>query len=408
MFKNLFNPDRQAYFKRYVDFIRSQNLYPPFYKVNGPSTSPIVSIEGKKYLTFCSNNYLGIANHPRVNKAAVDGIETYGVGSGSTRLLSGSLEIQTEFEDKLADFFKFEDSITFSSGYLANIGTIRMLIDPFPYMQIFPERGGLILSDEYNHASIIDSVRLAKAQREVYKHNDLDHLETLLKKHKGKRKLIITDGVFSMDGDLANLPRITQLAEEYKALVFVDDSHAVGVLGPGGEGTAMHQGVHDKIDVLMGSFTKAFGSIGGFVGVSDTIADYLRITARSYIFSDPIPPAIVRSLLEVLSVMEDEPERRTHVLALADSLRKRLKDMGFTVLGEETPIVPILVGEEKKCMALSDELYKQGILAPCVRRPAVAVGKERIRLSVMGNHEEEHIDTLLNTLEPTAKKLGII
>lgn len=408
MFQKIFSSDPSAYFAKYVAFIRSQGLYPAMYEVDGPSTNPLVKINGKEYLTFSSNNYLGIANHPRVNNAAIEGIKKYGVGSGSTRLLSGSLDIQAAFESKLADFFKFENSITFSSGYLANVGTVRMLVDPFPYMQIFPESGGVIISDEYNHASIIDSVRLAKASKEVYPHSDMDVLESLLKKSKRKRKLIITDGVFSMDGDLADLPRITALAEEYGALVFVDDSHGVGVLGKNGEGTAEHQGVNDKIDVLMGSFTKAFGSIGGFVAHSKTISDYLRITARSYIFSDPIPPAIVQSLIEVLAVMSEEPERRINVLRESDYLRNSLKKIGLTVLGESTAIVPLLVGDEKKCIKLSESLFERGILAPSVRRPAVAVGKERIRLSLMATHTREHVDHLLTVLESEVRKQGLL
>src|SRR3989344_1912854 len=254
----------QEYFAEYLSLIEKKGLYPAVYKVDGPSTAPEVVIANKKYLTFCSNNYLGIANHPEINSVAVKCIEKFGIGSGSTRLLSGSLDVQYECEKVLANFFGYEEVITFSSGYLANVGVIKMLIDPFPYFQIFGEGEGVIFSDAFNHASVIDGIRLSKARREVYPHSDMNALEHALRSNRGKRKLILSDGIFSMDGDAADLKRITELAREYNAIVMVDDSHCVGVLGPHGEGTAAAQGVNDKIDVFMGSFTKAFGSIGGF------------------------------------------------------------------------------------------------------------------------------------------------
>lgn len=402
------------YFKKHTDFLIENKLYPYVPMVDGPSASPIIKIEGKEYLTFASNNYLGLAEDQRIKDNTKKGIDIYGTGSGSTRLVSGGLDIQFEFEKQFAKYFNFEETMTFSSGYLANAGVIRMLADPFPYFKlptlqnILGEDKGLIISDELNHASIIDGVRLAKSDREVFKHSDMRDLEKILSKNKHKRKLVITDGVFSMDGDLANLREITKLTKTYDAILYVDDSHAVGVLGPNGEGVSHHLGVEKDVDVIMGSFTKAFGSLGGFIATSKTIADYLRITARSYIFSDPIPPAIVYGLMTTLDIITNGNYLREKVLSNSDRLRDGLKNAGFTVLGERTPIIPLLIGDEKKVIEFSRMLNENGILAACVRRPVVLEGKERIRFSVMASHSSEQIDRLLNVCVEIGKRTKMI
>lgn len=396
------------YFNKYLNILDKKDLYPAIYKVDGPSSSPKVKIEGKIYTSFCSNNYLGIAQNKVAEDASLEAVKKYGLGSGSTRLLSGTLDIQVDFERELANFFGFDETITFSSGYLANVGVIRMLVDPFPYFQMFFEKSGLIISDELNHASIIDGVRLAKSEREIYKHSDMSDLEKILKKNKGKRKLIITDGIFSMDGDFAKLKEITQLAEQYDSLLMVDDSHGVGVLGKHGEGVANELGVSDKVDILMGSFTKAFGNIGGFVAINNILSRYLRITARSYIFSDPIPPALVAGLIQQLRIIKSGDNLRKNLLDCSESLRSGLKKMGFTVYGEKSSIVPLIIGNEKKAMEFSKKLFENGVLAPCVRRPAVAEGKERIRFSVMASHSQKDIDSLLTICESIGKNLKII
>jgi 8-amino-7-oxononanoate synthase len=402
------------YFDKYINFLKDNGLYPVVHDIDGPSTSPTIKIGGEKFLTFCSNNYLSLAGNKKISEITKKSIDKYGVGSGSTRLLSGSLNIQKEFESKLASFFAKDGSITFSSGYLANAGVIRMLVDPFPYFElpnlsnIFGNDNGLIISDELNHASIIDGVRLAKSSRIVYKHSDLKDLERILKGNKKKRKLIITDGVFSMDGDIANLREISKLAKDYNAILFVDDSHAVGVLGPQGQGVAHMLGVEKEVDVIMGSFTKAFGSIGGFVTANNTIIDYLRLTARSYIFSDPIPPAIVSGLIATLKMIETGEGWRKKVLSNADRLRRGLIRSGFSVIVEGTPIVPLLIGDEKRAIQFSNELNENKILAPCIRKPAVIEGKERIRLSVMTSHSFDQIDFLLSVCHDVGKKLKLI
>lgn len=402
--------DKQSikYFRKYLELLRSRELYPTIHSVDGPSHTPRVTIGGREFLSFSSNNYLGLAGDEDSKHAAIEALRKYGLGSGSTRLLSGTLDIQLAFEKELAEFFGFEDTITFSSGYLANVGVIRMLVDRFPYFQMWGEDEGVIVSDELNHASIIDSARLAKSTREKYAHSDMHSLEKILKAHRKSRKLIVTDGVFSMDGDLARLSEIADLAERYDALVMVDDSHGVGVVGPHGAGVSHLLGVEKRIDVIMGSFTKAFGSIGGFIAANKTITDYLRITARSYIFSDPIPPALVAGLMEQTRKIKNGDHLREKACGNAEHLRSELTQRGFTMLGEKTTIVPLFIGSENKAIKFSDELNLAGILAPCIRRPAVPEGKERLRFSVTALHDRRDIEHLIAECERIAKHIGVL
>jgi 8-amino-7-oxononanoate synthase len=401
--------DSRDYFKIVLNAVKDVGMYPDVNVITGPSCQPRITINGKEYLTFASNNYLGLAKNDELVRCTISNLKKYGIGSGSTRILSGTLDIQTELETQLADYFGCEGAVTFSSGFLANVGVIRMLIDPFPYTKLLSHgQESIIISDELNHASVIDGIRLSKAERIVYKHSDMNELSNILAKNKRKRKLIITDSVFSMDGDIADLRAITQLAEEHDALVFLDDSHGVGVLGPHGEGAAHHLGVQDSIDVLMGSFTKAFGSIGGYVACSKDIEEYLRVTARPYIFSDPIIPSVVGSLIKAVDMIRAGDDRRQTVINRAAHLRAELIALGFCVLGHVVPIVPILIGDEKKVIQFSNELLKVGILAPAVRRPAVNEGGERLRLSLMATHTKEDTDLLIAECERIGRKIGIL
>lgn len=405
------NLNVENYFKEVVELLKSEGLYPDINTITGSSSSPEVVINGKKCLTFCSNNYLGLANNEEIKQVVIEAVKKYGIGSGSTRLLSGTLDVQVEFEKKLAEFYNYADSITFSSGYLANAGTIRMLVDPFPYFSVpFPDKKGVIFSDQLNHASLIDAVRLSKAERKIYKHNDMEDLERLLIKYRDERKIIITDGIFSMDGDMANLTELCKLAKEYNALTFVDDSHGAGVLGCKGEGTANYLGVDKDVDVIMGSFTKGWGSIGGFI-VTKTkdLSDYLRVTARSYIFSDPILPAVVAGLIKTLEIIKNGEELRKKMLDNAVYLRGELKKMGYCVVGEEfMPIIPPILFSEKNAIKFSAELLKAGVLAPAIRKPAVDDGQERLRLTVMATHTKKQIDYLLENMSRIGKELKII
>ena len=397
-----------GYFEKYLKFIDLNNLYPEIHTVDGFSADPIVNISGKEYLSFSTNNYLSLAKDNRILKAVSDALPKYGVGSGSTRLLSGTLDIQIEFEKRLAKFFGYDNAITFSSGFLANVGVIRMLVDAFPYFKLpFLSDNGVILSDELNHASIVDAVRLSKSDRFIYRHNDLDHLESLLKEYKNSRKLVITDGIFSMDGTEAKIFDLVNLCNKYNALLFVDDSHGVGVLGKKGRGVIEQLNTSDYPSVLMGSFTKAFGSLGGFVCINETLDKYLRITARSYIFSDPIPPILVAGLMEALNIIENEEDRRNRALSNANYLRNGFKQMNLKVLGDNSTIVPLIIGNEKKAMKFARKLFDNDILAPCIRKPAVKEGSERIRFCVTTNHNREQLDKLLSISRIIAKDCGL-
>jgi 8-amino-7-oxononanoate synthase len=407
--KNFFSKDSKDYFKNVIKAIKDVGMYPDVHVITGPSCQPRITIDNREYLTFASNNYLGLSKNNEIIQAAISNLKKYGIGSGSTRILAGTLDIQTALEKKLADFFGYEGAVTFSSGFLANVGSIRMLVDSFPYTKLLSHgQESVIISDELNHASVIDGIRLSSAARAVYKHNDMSDLSQFLEKNKRKRKLIVTDSVFSMDGDIADLPSITNLAKDHDALIFLDDSHGVGVLGPHGEGAAHHFGVQDGIHFLMGSFTKAFGSIGGYIACSKDIEEYLRVTARPYIFSDPIIPSVVASLIKTVDIVHDGDDRRQSVIKSASYLREELTTLGFSVLGDTVPIVPIMIEDEKKVIQFSNELMKIGILVPAIRRPAVVEGKERLRLSLMATHIREDIDFLIEMCEKIGRKIGII
>ncbi len=402
------NNKSREYFKKYIDFLNQQSLYPTIHEITGHSHEPKLIIKGKKYLSFSSNNYLGLSGNKEAKTMAKKAIDKYGIGSGGTRLVSGTLDVQLELEKKLAEYMGFGDSMTFSSGYLANVGVIRMLIDSFPYFQLSEEKQGIIISDELNHASIIDGVRLSKSLKEIYRHNNMDDLENILKKYKDHRKLIITDGVFSMDGDLANLKDITKLAKKYDAITMVDDSHAIGMLGPKGKGTSHYLGVEKDVDIIMGSFTKAFGSIGGFIVADKDIIEYLRITSRSYIFSDPIPPSFVSGLISVLKTINKSDNLRKKAINNSDLLRNSLKKAGFTVYGEKTNIIPLIIGDERKTINFANMLMDYNIIATCVRRPVVSPGRERIRFSVMATHKESEIKYLIDKCIYIGKILNLI
>jgi 7-keto-8-aminopelargonate synthetase-like enzyme len=309
----------------------------------------------------------------------------------------------------LADFTGFEDAITFSSASLASAGCIKALVDPFPYYRQSKQFDGLIIGDALNHASLVDAARLAKSDYVIYRHNDMADLERLLKKYIGlKGLLIVTDGVFSMDGTLADLKALRRLADTYNALLMVDDSHGFGVLGSNGEGTARYLGMQP--DILLASFTKGGGSIGGFVSASQKIVKYLRVVARTAIFSDPIPPALAAGLITMLNILKSsEGENlRDKMRKNTEYLRSNLKRLGFDILGEHTPIVPLILGNEPLTMEFSSLLFEMNIIAPAIRYPAVPHGKERLRFSITAGHQKKHLDHLIESCQKIGKRLSVI
>lgn len=360
-----------------------------------------VKIEGNSVLNMCSNNYLGLANHPEVKKAALEAIEEYGVGAGAVRSIAGTNEIHRKLEEKVAKFKHMEAALVFQGGLLANAGTIPALVG----------KGDFVISEELNHASIIDGVRLSSAQRGVYKHLDMSDLESKLKENKQKfrRSLVITDGVFSMDGDIAPLPDIVDLAEKYGIMSYVDDAHGEGVLGDHGRGICDHFNLSSRIDVEMGTFSKAIGSMGGFVAGSEDLVEYLKRKARPFLFSSGLNPGDTAAVLRAIELMEKDDSLLKKLWNNAKLLREKLNGEGFNTGTSKTPITPVMVGDEKKTLQLSQMLYsEEKVFASPIVYPTVAQGTARIRLMPSAVHSVEDIDYAVEAFRKAGKKLGII
>jgi len=400
--------------KKFVDYLEKNDLYPDLRIIEG-CAEPEVVIDGKKVLMFSSNNYLSLSTHPLLKQAAIEAIKKYGTGSGGSRLLSGNLDIYRKLEEKLVEFKGGEDAIVWPSGYSANIGIITALmssdilkINPANY--ILSKKDGVVLSDELNHASIVDSCRMIKQKVAVYKHLDIEGLEKRLKKYKKRKKLIITDGIFSMNGDIAPLDKISSLAKKYNAITMVDEAHSTGVLGKSGRGTLEHFNLKPvkDIDIVMGTLSKGLASAGGFVIGSNDLIKYLRIASRSYIFSTAMTPSSAAAGIVAMEVLEKEPIWREKLWENTDYLKTELQNIGYDTLNSQSPIIPILIGEDEKAIKFSRLLFEKGIFAPCVRWPAVKKGKARIRFTVMANHNNKQIDILLKACQDLGKTLKII
>jgi glycine C-acetyltransferase len=376
---------RDARFREELEQLRSAGTYKTLRHLAGP-TGPVVDLEDKKeVLLLCSNNYLGLANHPEVISAGEHALQTYGAGTGSVRFICGTFSIHEQIEQALARFFKTESALTYVSCWNANEGVIPTLLG----------EGDAVISDSLNHASIIDAIRLTRnVARGIYAHADMDDLRAKLKEHEGARtRLIVTDGVFSMEGDLAPLATICQLADEHNALVMVDDSHGTGVLGQTGRGTAEHFGVMDRVDVLTSTLGKALGgAAGGFVCASRTIVDYLIQRSRPQLFSNALPPTVGGSALKALEILEHEPERVSRLRENAAWLRAELRDLGYQPLESESAIVPIIVGDTALAIRLSKILYEEhGVFVIGFGFPVVPEGTARLRLQLSAAHTREHL-----------------
>lgn len=396
--------------KKIMSFINQEGLYPDLRLIDGPA-EPEVEIDGKKVLMFSSNNYLGLSNHPRVVGAAIKTIQHYGVGADGSRLLSGNLKIHRQFEEAIAKFKGAEDAIVWPSGYAANTGVISALMSPLKIgVGDFLEFKGVIFSDELNHASIIDGAKMSRQKKVIYKHCDTHDLELKLKSYKWRRKLVVTDSVFSMDGDIAPLDKIAELCKKYDAMMMIDEAHATGILGKTGHGSLEHFGLKPivDVDVVLGTCSKALGVSGGFVVGSKEFVDYLRVASRSYMFSTAMPPMASGALIEALNVMETQPELRLNLLDNSSYLRSRFFEAGFNTLTSQTQIIPILIGEEQKAILFSRKLFERGIFAPNVRWPAVAKGLARIRFTVMSTHKKDQLEYLVKNCKEIGLELGVI
>lgn len=377
--------------------LRASGHYFFFRRLESPQDSEVV-VNGKRVIMIGSNNYLGLTNHPRVKEAAIKAIEKFGSGCAGSRFLNGNLEIHEELEMKLARFFRKEAALVFATGYQTNLGTISALLG----------RNDVAIIDKYDHASIIDGCRLSFGQVKKYRHNDMKDLERVLEVTKDKGKLIIVDGIFSMEGDLADFPNIVKLAKAYRARVMVDDAHAVGVLGEGGRGTAEHFGLEDQVDLIMGTYSKSLAAIGGFVAGSKVVIDFIKHIGRSMIFSASLPPSLVASVSTALDIIEEQPQLRTQLWKNTHKMLKGYKELGYDTGTSETPIIPIIIKDSMKTYEMCKLLFENGVFVNAVVSPAVPPGRELLRTSYMATHTEEQLDKVLAAFEKVGKQLGLI
>ncbi|HUV93609.1 MAG TPA: pyridoxal phosphate-dependent aminotransferase family protein [Anaerolineae bacterium] len=375
---------------------RASGYYPYFIPLEDTEGTEVV-VNGKRMIMIGSNNYLGLTTHPRVRQAAMDAIKRFGTSCTGSRFLNGNLAWHNQLEQELADFIGKEAGLVFATGMLTNLGTISSLVG----------RGEVVITDREDHASIIDGCRLSFGEMRRFKHNDMAHLERVLQGCEDKPKLVVVDGVFSMGGDIAPLPEITAVCEKHGARLMVDDAHSLGVLAQG-RGTAAHYGLTDKVDLIMGTFSKAFASLGGVIAGDAEVIDYIKHTARALIFSASMPPSNVAAVAAALQVIKEEPERVSRVQAIGERMRKGFQELGFNTLNSQTPIVPILVGEDMKTFMFWKELFEAGIFVNAVVPPAVAPNQSLLRTSYMATHTDAHLDRVLETFEQVGKKLDII
>jgi 8-amino-7-oxononanoate synthase len=378
-----------------LDELKGLGLYRRMRMVSGPQ-GPRVVLDGKPVLLLCSNNYLGLADHPRVREAAADAAMRWGAGAGASRLVSGNMTLHRRLEDRLAAFKGTQSALLFGSGYLANIGVVPALA----------RRGEIVFSDELNHASIIDGCRLSGAERFVYRHSDVDHLEWGLRNADGRGALIVTDGVFSMDGDVAPLEEIVELARRHDVRVMVDDAHGTGTLGPGGRGAVAEAGLDGEVDVIVGTLGKALGSYGAFVACDHAVTRYLVNSARPLIFSTGLPPAAAAAAMAALDLLVEQPRRVERLAENAATLRDELAREGFDVSGSETQIVPLIVGEAELAMRICEAALEQGVFAQAIRPPTVADGTSRLRLAVMASHTRTELREAARILAQGALRNG--
>ncbi|MFA5275135.1 MAG: glycine C-acetyltransferase, partial [Candidatus Izemoplasmatales bacterium] len=369
-----------AYIDTLVDGLKKEGVYRVL-PINYGPCSNVIDLNHRSVVNLSSNNYLGLANHPRVKQKAIEAIEKYGVGAGSVRTIVGNQDLLETLENLLAEFKQEEAVVCFQSGLTCNLGTIPAIVQP----------GDLIISDSLNHASIIDGVRLAKADKAVYKHSDMIDLERILKEKREQyhQVIIITDGVFSMDGDLAKLPAIVKLAEQYNALVYVDDAHGSGVLGHSGRGTVDHFGLHGKIDFIVGTLSKAIGVVGGYVATKKNVKEWLLHRARPLLFSTAIPPMALGAIIESVKMLMESDEYTKKLWDNARYFKQGMHALGFDIGHSETPITPVMIGEEAKTMAFSKALLDEGVFASGIVFPTVPLGTGRLRVMISAMHEKK-------------------
>ena len=381
-----------------ADKIRKIGLY-PFFRVIESGQDPVVTMNGQRVIMLGSNNYLGLTNHPEIKAAAARALETYGTGVAGSRFLNGTLDIHVELEEKLARFMHRESVLTFPTGFQVNLGVISGLIG----------RKDVVILDNLDHACILDGARLSFGRVLKYGHNDMEGLEERLRSVEDDRSaMIVVDGVFSMEGDLADLPRIVELKKKFGARLMVDDAHGVGVMGENGRGTSEHFGVEDETDLVMGTFSKSLAAVGGFVAGEKKVIDYIKHNARAVMFSAAPAPASVATVIKALEIIEREPERRRDLWDNTDYMQREFTGMGYDTGNSASPVIPLLVGEDMNAFKMTFRLQEEGIFANPVVSPGVPPGRAMIRTSYMATHTRDHLDRALEIFRKVGRELGVI
>ena len=381
-----------------ADAVRDTGLY-PYFRTIGSGQDPVVTMDGQRVIMLGSNNYLGLTNHPEVKQAAAEALESYGTGTAGSRFLNGTLDIHVELEEILAKFMGTEAALTFSTGFAVNLGVISSLIG----------RKDVVILDNLDHACILDGARLSFGRVLKYPHNDMDSLEERLRSVEDQRsKMIVVDGVFSMEGDLADLPRIVELKKKFDARLMVDDAHGVGVMGEHGRGTMEHFGLEHEADLVMGTFSKSLAAVGGYVVGDSKVIDYIKHNARSLMFSAAPPPASVASVIKAIEIIEREPERRQRLWDHTDYMKHEFSTMGYDTGDSASPVIPLVVGEDMAAFKMTRRLQEEGVFVNPVVSPAVPEGRALMRTSYMATHTRDQLDSALETFRKVGREMGII
>jgi len=387
------------YLSEELDKLREQKLYQKL-RVLETEQLPISRFDGRQVINLSSNNYLGLTTHPKLRARALEAIQKWGVGSGAVRTIAGTMAVHMELEEKIAKFKRVEAAVVFQSGFTANAGTVQAILG----------REDVIISDQLNHASIIDGCRLSRAEIKVFPHKSIEACENILREIAGRkcRKLLVTDGVFSMDGDIAPLPQLVELAEKYGCIMMIDDAHASGVLGRNGRGTVDHFNLHGRVDIQVGTLSKAIGALGGYICSTRDTIEFLYHRGRPFLFSTSHPPSVAATCLAAFEVLEEEPQLIDRLWANTKFFKEGLKRLGFNTGVSETPITPVIVGDAALAHEFSRQLFAAGVFAQSLGFPTVPEGKARIRTIVTATHTQEELTRALEILESVGKKLKII
>jgi 8-amino-7-oxononanoate synthase len=370
----------------------------PYFRMIESQQDPVVMMDGREVIMCGSNNYLGLTSHPKVKESAIEAIRKYGTGCAGSRFLNGTLDIHVQLEEKLSRFFRKEDALVFATGYQTNLGVLSAVVG----------RGDVAISDRLNHASIVDGLRLSLGEVMKFKHNDMEDLDRVLEGTRDKNKMVVVDGVFSMEGDVSPVDQIVALRQKHDFGIMVDDAHGVGVLGQTGRGTAEHFGIEDDVDIIMGTYSKSLGTIGGFVVASADIIKYLKHVSRSMIFSASLAPALVAAASTALDIIDQEPERREKLWANTSKMMEGFKSYGFDIGDAASPIIPVVVKEDMLAFKMALMLQEEGVFANPVVSPATPPGRALMRTSYMATHTDEHLDRVLEAFVKVGRQLGLI